>query len=99
MTMEMRAVGKVGKVTIIDGAFVFWMMDTYGLGVREYSDMLRSEGMAFSVDGFIQAACKAGRKPTWIMNSLQEARPAELPADTLTQFVELIISRELGKAS
>jgi alanyl-tRNA synthetase len=77
--MEMTVVGKGPEgQEIIDGAFVAHMMDTYGLGISEYSDMLRKQGMGFSMRGFMEEGLRRGWDPKQIINKLLDNKPIEL---------------------
>lgn len=49
----------VSSDKIIDGAWLFWLMDTKGFPLELACDYLRFRGMGFNVPQFIEAALKS----------------------------------------
>jgi hypothetical protein len=92
MDMTIVGTGPNGE-QVIDGAFLCHMVDTYGLGVAEYSQLLRARGMGFTMRGFIEEGLRRNWDPEQIINKLLDNAPAELSRETV-EWLMLKILRE-----
>ena len=56
---------------IVDGEFIFWMMDSQGMPLEVLNAILADKGMGFDVIGFIQAGLESGNwKPRTLERKL-----------------------------
>ena len=86
--MAAEIIGKtVDGKSVINGAFVFKLMDTRGLPLEIITDGLRERNMVFDVAGFVEAADRSGNyKPGVLKERLKEV----LPGDAVDILVDRI---------
>lgn len=76
-----------GKTPVIDGGYIAFMMDTYGLGVAEYAVMLRECGLGFSMSGFVEGGLELGWDPQQIVNKLLDNAPSGVTEEMVKWLV------------
>jgi hypothetical protein len=91
MNAQVVVVGESGQ-PVIDGAFVAFMMDTYGLRLPDYAAMMRRRGMGFSVTGFIRDGVRRGWSLQLIANYLLE----ELPPGLTEAYIYRLVAKVHG---
>ena len=79
---------------VIDGAFIAFMMDTYGLGLSEYRQMCRDRGYGFTLSGLILGFIKQGRPLDKIKATiLEEGLPQGIDEGCLMRMIVKVHAR------